>query len=142
MTESIAVTPEAFQTRYAKLLDKLDQLERGVFDDTEGDEAAALALLTEAALIRQLSQAEARSKTYKRDVDFAKAKAYSKLKKSPPEGKKLTEVALAHAVNQEAEVIESYDQYVDMERQFKEFNNLLSLIKDTHITFRGIGRKG
>jgi hypothetical protein len=139
---SIALTPRAFTKRYHLLLSHLDELHRGVFDETAADESAALALLAKAAGVKQLANAEAKAKSFKRDIDFAKAQVYAKLKKDPPEGKKLTEPALAAAVVCDEKVQEAIADHIDAEKEFKEFSSILDLINDAHITFRGIGRKG
>ena len=138
---NVALTPQAFVRRYNKLLAQLDELHRGVFDDTAADEAAALALLAQAAGIKQLANAEARAKGLKRDIDFAKAKVYADLKKNPPDGKKLTEPALAAAVTVDEKVQKVITDHIDAEKEFKEVSNILDLLRDAHITFRGIGKK-
>lgn len=138
---SVALTPKAFERRYNEMLGHLDNLHRGTFSDTEADEAAALCLLTSAAAIKIVGHYESIARGCKRDIDFAKAQAYARLKKDPPDGKKLTEPALANAIIEDKTVQEKIDAHINAEKDFKEMQNILDLLKDAHITFRGISRK-
>jgi hypothetical protein len=133
---------DTFNKRYHKVLVELDSLYKGMFDETEADCAAALCLLSQAALVQVLASAEFKARSLKRDIDFAKAEAYSTIKADPPDGKKVTEAALTQLITKDPEVQRlSRDQNL-AEKEAKELSNILSILKDAHITFRSIHKKG
>jgi hypothetical protein len=74
------ISTESFNEKYKKILTELDAMHRGVFDDTESENLAAVCLLAELSLTKELAIAEHRMRALKRDIDFAKAKAYQNLK--------------------------------------------------------------
>jgi hypothetical protein len=133
----------AFQRKYHKVLIELDALHRGSFDSDEAGEVAGLCLLAQAALITQQSSAEVSAKSLKRDIDFKKAEVYLELRNNPPDGnKKLTETALTNMVTQDAGVQDKCKEQAEAEKEAKEYTNILALLKDAHITFRAMVKKG
>jgi hypothetical protein len=132
---------KSFQGFYDKVIAELDVLYRGVFDSDEGNQAAALCLLAQAPLIKIQAAAEFRARSLKRDIDFKKAEVYSKLK-SENSGKKMTEAALQQLLNQDLDIHQLYDDQNKAEKEAKELANILSLLRDAHITFRSIAKKG
>ena len=134
---------DAFRTKYHKALVELDALHRGAFDSDEAGEVAGLCLLAQSALVSQLSSAEVCAKSFKRDIEFKKAEVYLELRSNPPkEEKKLTEVALTNMVAQDARVHELYQKQFQAEKEAKDFANILAILKDAHITFRAMVKKG
>jgi hypothetical protein len=133
---------ETFNKRYHKALVELDSLYRGTFDETEADSAAALCLLSQAALVQVLASAEFKARSLKRDIDFAKAEAYSNIKGNPPDGKKVTEAALTQLIIKDPEVQRLGRDQNLAEKEAKELSNILSILKDAHITFRSLSKKG
>jgi hypothetical protein len=130
-----------FQATYDKVLCNLDDLSKGTFDEDEASSMAALCLLAQGALLAELSAADLRSRSLKRDIDFAEATAYSKLKDIPIGGKKPSESALAQLVILDKEVQRISKEQIEAERDYKHFANIHALLKEAHITFRSI-KKG
>ena len=131
-----------FSTKYHEVLQSLDQLSRGVFDEDSATSKASLALLAQGALLSDLAAADLRSRSLKRDVDFKKATVYSKLKgTNGPDGKKLSEAALDAAVTTDQDVQDTLQNQIEAERDYKNLNNILSLLKEAHLTFRSIKQK-
>lgn len=137
----ISLTPQAFTRRYNKVLAELDDLERGVYDETSAAQGAALCLLAQAAGLKAVGSYDVRCKSLKRDVDFEKAKAFARIKKNPPDGKKLTDASLAHEILLDDEVRKKHAEYIEAERECKEAEGILKLLNDAHITFRGLSKK-
>jgi hypothetical protein len=137
------LTSESFKKNYYALLSEVDNLYRGVFDAAEADSVAALALITQAALVREIGNAETKARSLKRDIDFAKAEAYMNFKsQKTDDGKKLTENALSAMINKDDEVHRLYDEQNKAEREAKEFSNILAITRDAHIMFRSLSKKG
>lgn len=130
-----------FNERYNKVLTELDSLAGGTFDEDDAPNMAAMCLLAQAALLSDLAAADLRSRALKRDIDFAKANAYSELKTNPPDGKKVTESALAQLVIKDPEVRRISQEQNLAERDYKQLSNIHALLKEAHLTFRSI-RKG
>jgi hypothetical protein len=130
-----------FEKKYHRVLIELDSLSEGTFDEDEAPSRAAMCLITQAALLSDLSAADFRQRALKRDIDFAKATAYSTLKDNPPEGKKITESALAQLIVKDDEVKRVSHEQNLAERDFKHLSNIYALLKEAHLTFRSI-RKG
>lgn len=134
---------ESFESFYEKVIQELDVLYRGVFDQDEATQAAALCLLTQAPLIKIQAVAEFRARSLKRDIDFKKAQVYARLRSDKtPDGKKMTDTAAAQLLNQDPDIHKLYDEQNKAEKEAKELSNILSLLKDAHITFRSIAKKG
>lgn len=130
-----------FNERYNKVLTELDSLASGTFDEDEAPNMAAMCLLAQASLLSDLAAADLRSRALKRDIDFAKANAYSELKINPPDGKKVTESALAQLIIKDPEVRRISNEQNLAERDYKQLSNIHALLKEAHLTFRSI-RKG
>lgn len=130
-----------FQKNYNKVLEELDILHRGVYDADEGIQTAALALLTQAPLIKIQAAAEHRSRSLKRDIDFKKAEVYAQIKAQSSE-KKITEATLTHLINKDPDVHRLYQEQNVAEKESKELSNILAMLKDAHITFRSLAKKG
>jgi len=130
-----------FQQKYHLVLNELDSLHKGSFDEEEASQMAALCLLSQAALLADLAAADLRSRSLKRDIDFAKATAYAEIKSNPPDGKKVTEAALANLIVKDDEVRRITKEQTEAERDYKHLANIHALLKEAHITFRGI-KKG
>ena len=131
-----------FQKNYDKVLEELDVLHRGVYDSDEGTQTAALCLLTQAPLIKIQAAAELRAKSLKRDIEFTRASVYARLRANPPDGKKVTDTALKQLVEQDSEVHQLYQEQNTAEKEARELANVLALLRDAHITFRSIAKKG
>jgi len=132
----------AFHRTYRKVRVELDALHKGHYDEAESQSSASLCLLSMAALIPQQSAAELRARSLKRDIDFKKAEVYLEMRNSPPDGKKLTEAALTSMVTKDQDVHQLYLEQGQAEKEAKELNNVLALLKDAHITFRALVKKG
>ena len=130
-----------FEGRYNSVLRKLDSLHKGTFDEEESSNMAAGCLLAQAALLSDLSAADLQARSLKRDIDFYKANAYAELKNNPPDGKKVTETALAQLVIKDDEVRRITKEHNEAERDYKHLSNIHALLKEAHITFRSI-KKG
>lgn len=130
-----------FNEKYHKVLSELDSLASGTFDEDDAPNMAAMCLITQAALLSDLAAADLRSRALKRDIDFAKANAYSDLKSNPPDGKKVTESALAQLIIKDPEVRRITQEQNLAERDYKQLSNIHALLKEAHLTFRSI-RKG
>lgn len=132
----------SFQDLYNKVLVELDALHKGIFDESEAMNVAALCLLAQNKLLRLLSAAEFRARSLKRDIDFAKADAYLRHRAPGDDGKKPTENAISALVNKDDEVHRCYSEQNNAEKEAKELANILALLKDAHITFRSLNKKG
>lgn len=144
MTENQSKVEELltnFEDKYHKVLLELDSLSSGTFDEDEAPNMAARCLIAQAALLSDLASADLRSRALKRDIDFAKAKAYSGIKTDPPDGKKVTESALAQLIIIDPEVQRISQEQNLAERDYKNLSNIHALLKEAHLTFRSI-KKG
>lgn len=139
--EQVADLLTDYEDKYHRVLLELDSLARGTFDEDEASSRAAMCLITQGALLSDLAAADLRSRALKRDIDFAKANAYSELKDNPPDGKKITESALAQLIIKDDEVRRISKEQTEAERDYKHLANLHALLKEAHITFRSI-KKG
>lgn len=128
-----------FEGKYYEVLKELDALSRGVFDEEEATSRAAKCLIAQASLLNDLAAADLRSRALKRDIEFAKANAYSALKDSPSE-KKITETALAQLILKDEEVKRVSQEQNEAERDYKHLSNIHALLKEAHLTFRSIKR--
>jgi hypothetical protein len=130
----------SFEDKYHKVLSELDSVYRGTFDEDEASSMSAMCLITQAALFAELSSADLRTRALKRDIDFAKAKAYESIKNTPAE-KKVTESALAQLIIKDTEVQRLTKEQNEAETEYKHLANIHALLKEAHITFRLI-KKG
>jgi hypothetical protein len=131
-----------FESNYRKVLSELDVLYRGVYDPDEGAQTAALCLLTIAPLIKIQAAAELKARALKRDIDFEKAKLYSQLIEESKGGKKPADATLQQLVAKSPDIHNLYQKQNEAEREAKELANILALLKDAHITFRSVAKKG
>lgn len=129
-----------FEDKYHKVLLKLDSLARGTFDEDDATAMAAACLLAQAALLSELSSADLRSRAMKRDIEFAKANAYSSLKGVSIDGKKVTESALAQLILKDDDVKRISNEQNIAEKDYKHLSNIHALLKEAHLTFRSIKR--
>lgn len=127
-----------FEEKYHKVLLRLDSLMRGTFDEDDASAMAAACLLAQAALLSDLSSADLRSRALKRDIEFAKANAYSSLKGVSIDGKKVTESALAQLVLKDDDVKRISNEQNIAEKDFRHLSNIHALLKEAHLTFRSI----
>lgn len=135
-------SPESFNKNYDKILVELDALSKGVYDDAEASNTAALCLLAKLGLNKILAGAESKMRGYKRDIDFAKADAYFALKESKTEGKKLADTTIAQLVLRDATVRDLYSKFNLAEKEAKELDTILGVLTDAHLTFRTLVKKG
>jgi hypothetical protein len=132
----------SFKNNYEKILIELDALAKGVYDEGEAVQTAALCLLAESGLIKILAQAEQRSRGLKRDIDFAKSDAFYNLMQIKIDGKKVAATAVPNLVSKDEKVTELYQEYNMAEKEARELANLLNILKDAHITFRMLVKRG
>jgi hypothetical protein len=130
-----------FEEKYHMVLSQLDSLYKGTFDENESSSLAAFCLISQAALLEELAAAELRARALKRDIDFAKADAYSKLKSTPSE-KKVTETALAQLLVKDDEVKRITKEQNEAERDAKHLANIYALLREAHLTFRSLKKGG
>jgi len=130
-----------FNEKYHIVLDQLDSLYKGTFDEEEASGMAAMCLITQAAMLTDLASSDLRTRALKRDIDFAKANAYFQLKNDSSDGKKITEAALASLIAKDDEVRRVTKEQNEAERDYKHLANIHALLKEAHITFRSI-KKG
>jgi hypothetical protein len=129
-----------FEAKYHKVLLKLDSLAKGTFDEDDATGVAAMCLIAQASLFSDLAAADLRSRALKRDIEFAKATAYSNIKGVSIDGKKVTESALAQLILNDVDVKRiSHEQNI-AEKDYKNLSNILALLKEAHLTFRSIKR--
>lgn len=132
----------AFENNYNKVLTELDALRKGVFDESEAPALAALCLITQAGLSKQLCKAESIADGLKHDIKFAIADAYFNLKNDKQDGVKITETSLGQLVYRDPEVKRLYSEQNTADKEFKDLDNIMSILKDAHITFRMLVKKG
>lgn len=130
-----------FQEKYNRVLQQLDSLANGTFDEEEAPNMAALCLLTQAALLSDLAAADLRSRALRRDIDFEKARVGVESKQNPPDGKKPSDALVQNIVNQDQEVRRISNEQNIAERDYKHLSNIHALLKEAHLTFRSI-KKG
>jgi len=129
-----------FEEKYHRILLVLDKLHRGTFDEDDSTAMAAACLIAQAALLSDLASADLRSRALKRDIDFAKANAYSQLKNTTVDGKKVTESALSQLILKDDDVRRISIEQTEAERDYKNLTNIHALLKEAHLTFRSIKR--
>lgn len=130
-----------FQEKYLRVLEHLDSLANGTFDEDDAPSMAALCLLTQASLLTDLASADLRSRSLKRDIDFEKAKVGVESKQNPLDGKKPSDALVQNLVNKDPEVRRISNEQNLAERDYKHLSNIHALLKEAHLTFRSI-RKG
>jgi hypothetical protein len=130
-----------FESKYHKVLKALDSLSNGTFHEDDASSLAAFCLITQAALNAELSSAEFKVRAIKRDIDFAKAEAYIKLKSDKKEGKRMTEVELSQLLVLDPEVQKLSKEQNTAEKDAKDLATIYALLKEAHLTFRSI-KKG
>lgn len=131
-----------FQDYYAKVIDELDVLNRGVYDTSDAEQTAALCLLAQSKLIPVLGIAEFRARGLKRDIEFSKAEAYANIREDLLNKKeKATDAAVKQLIERDSEVHKLYYEQNSAEKEAKELLNLLLLLRDAHITFRAHAKK-
>lgn len=137
------VSVDSFKKNYNKVLKELDALARGTFDETEAKGVAALCLLTQVGIIKLLSNAEQTARGLKRDLEFAKSDAYYRIRetKDSSTGKKIAETAVSNLVPRDEEVNKVYQEWNTAEKEAKELNTILNILKDAHVTFRSLKEK-
>lgn len=136
------VSPSAFEERYYRVLEELKALDSGTFDDTEAKALAAACLRTQVIVSKLQTEADARAKMLKKDVDFEKASVYLRMKKNPPKDLKLTDEGLKQAMNADDKVLEIIKEQIEAEKEAKDLSNLLNILANAHVTFREIFKKG
>ena len=129
-----------FSDKYQKVLEQLDSLASGTFDEDEAPNMAALCLIAQASLLADLASADLRSRALKRDIDFAKAKAFADIKQNS-DGKKPTDALVQNLVNKDEDVRRISFEQNYAERDYKQLSNIHALLKEAHLTFRSI-KKG
>lgn len=129
-----------FAEKYQKVLEQLDSLSSGTFDEDDAPNMAAMCLIAQASLFADLASADLRSRALKRDIDFAKAKAFADIKQNP-DGKKPTDALVQNLVNKDEEVRRISLEQNYAERDYKQLSNIHALLKEAHLTFRSI-KKG
>lgn len=140
-TEKIDELLGDFGDKYHTVLLQLDSLASGTFDEDEAPNMAAMCLLAQASLLSDLAASDLRSRALKRDIDFAKAKAFADIKQNPADGKKPTDALVQNLVNQDEDVRRISNEQNIAERDYKQLSNIHALLKEAHLTFRSI-RKG
>ncbi len=131
-----------FRELYEKVLSELDALHQGAYNAADAQQTAALCLIAEDALIRLSGEADVKSRGLKRDVEFSKAEASSRIREERAEkNMKITESALSQLVTLDSQVHGLQDEYHHAEKEAKQLSNVLGLLKDAHITFRGFAKK-
>jgi len=138
--EEVTSLLTGFEDKYHRVLLKLDSLSRGTFDEDDASAMAAMCLIAQAALLSDLASTDLKSRALKRDIDFAKANAYAKLKNGSIDGKKVTESALAHLILCDNDVRRISIEQNEAERDYKHLSNIHALLKEAHLTFRSIKR--
>lgn len=133
---------ESFSANYKKILIELDALAQGVFDEGEAESVAGLCLIAQAGLIKILASKEQQARGIKRDIDFAKSDAFYNLMQTKIDGKKVAATAVPNLVAKDEKVNELYQEHNIAEKEARELANLLNILKDAHITFRMLVKKG
>jgi hypothetical protein len=139
-TEKIDELLGNFTEKYHAVLLQLDSLASGTFDEDEAPNMAAMCLIAQASLLADLAAADLRSRALKRDIDFAKAKAFADIKQTPAD-KKPTDALVQNLVNKDEEVRRISNEQNIAERDYKQLSNIHALLKEAHLTFRSI-KKG
>lgn len=143
MNRENSSSDDQIMSNYQRLLSEMDSLAKGVFDESDSASYASLALITMAGLSSRVALSKSRARGLKRDIDFAKADAYFRFRSSGgDDGKKLTETALAQMVLVDPDVRRICVEYNEAEKEAEEYSNIYNMIKEAHITFRGLGKKG
>lgn len=136
--EEIEALTNNFEDKYHQVLSDLDGLHKGLFDEDEATAKAALCLLAQAALLKTLASADLQARALKRDIDFARASAYAKSKRTLVDGKKVTDSAADNMATMDPEVQRLSQEQITAERDYKYLSNIHSLLKEAHLTFRSI----
>lgn len=131
---------ELFNKYYKKVIEELDALARGVFDQSEAAQMAAVCLLARNYLIKTLGEADLRANSLKHDIKFAQAEAYITAKNTPSD-KKLTDAGLTHVINKDDNVNKITKEQLVAAKEAKDLDNILDLLKDAHISFRSLMKK-
>ena len=127
-----------FEEKYRKVLSELDALYEGELNEEDGPAMAALCLIAQAALLKDLSASDLAARALKKDIDFAESDAYFSLKNSSVDGKKVTESSLAQLVQRDDKVRSCTYKQIQAEKEFKHFSKIHELLTQAHITFRSI----
>ena len=108
------------------------------YDVEKAELTAALCLEAQKQIAEFLSDAEIYSKERKWEVESVSAERYFHYKESATD--KISESALNHFIAKDEKVKEAKSEQFKAEANYKKWQNLLSILKDGHIYFRGLAK--
>lgn len=120
-------------------LSETEVARREKYDGEKAERTAALFLSAQLKLSYFIEDIELGSKLAKNEVSRVEAEKYFHYKSDTD--KKLTEVALTQLVAKDPDVILVKKECAEAEARYKKWNYVLSVLKDSHIFFRTIGKK-
>lgn len=128
---------ESFAETIAKgatqVTDELILVNQGNYSPIKAAKMAAFTLKLQLDMLDILADSEARFRVFKNAIEFEEAKAYFDCKKA--DGKH-TENSLKHSVVLAEQVVKAKTDLIDAEKDLKKWQNLYSLLKESHIFFR------
>lgn len=133
---------EQLQQLLDQCLSELKLAYQGECQPDRAERNAALFLELQMKLADYLSDAELKAKRAKNEVERMSSQKYFEYKTGAiGSDKKLTEAALEHSISKDEEIFKMKEEMVRSEAEFKKWNFMMSVLKDGHIYYRGMGRR-
>lgn len=124
----------------SKCLKEISEAKQGNYDVDRAEMTAALFLETAIKLSILIEGIEFSAKHSKNEIERIEAEKYMEIKTANAD-KKITESAVSYMLAKEASVIDSKKQNAQDEATLRKWNNILNILKDSHVYFRGLGKK-
>jgi hypothetical protein len=122
------------------VLDELENIKNRDFDVKNANSTAAAALQAQVKLADHLANLEFNAKNAKNELKFIEANVAIDLRDNSD--KKITEAHLNHLIEKESKYKEAKDRLLESEREFKKWDYIYNTVKEAHIFFRNIDKKG
>jgi hypothetical protein len=137
---SFDIDDSEIESLIKKCLEEISEAKLGNYDVDRAERTAALFLEASIKLSMLIEGIEFSAKHSKNEIERIAAEKYMEIKTANAD-KKITETAVTQLLAGQAEVIDSKRQSARDEATLKKWNNILNILKDSHVYFRGIGRK-
>lgn len=131
-----------FEELVQKCFTELQLASQEKYDTEKAEKTAAMFLAAQIKLAFFIEDIESAARHSKAYIEKIEADKYFEIKDGATSGKKITEAALEQSVAHDTAVVDAKKANCDAEAELRKFNYLMASLKEGHIFFRGMGRKG
>jgi len=117
---------------------EINAASREKYDSDKAERTAALFLLAQMKLSLAIEDIELQWKLSKNEIERIQSEKYFEIKNNNTTDKKITESAMSNLVCKDPDVVKIKNDAAKNECEFKKWNYLLGVLKDSHIYFRNI----